>query len=175
MSWQPTHTIDEFITYVHPELHPGTAVKLLSKGFLKGPSLITTIQGGVYAIPNDQLKEIKPMSNAAELSHPGEISGDRVHFKLLPRHLAKDAYKELLEECFGIKRGEYSVIEDLKIICRPSQFARFIILRHTKYAGANDVTNEISGLDLKLVSPAKPKNLIDCSTRTNTAVGEVAA
>ncbi|MDX5412817.1 MAG: hypothetical protein LPK02_07195 [Rhodobacterales bacterium] len=101
-------------------------------------------------------------------SRPGKMSGDRVHFTLKDRHLRREAYQLLLEEVFGIKPGTYDPIRDLKIICRPSQFARFIILRFNKYGEQNDM----AGLDMKLVAPPKAENVIDCSRNPNRVEGD---
>lgn len=103
-------------------------------------------------------------------SKPGKMSGDRVHFTLKDRHLRRDAYRCLLEEVFGINPGQYRIDRDLKVICRPSQFARFIILRHSKYSESNDM----AGLDMQLVSPPKPENVIDCSRNPNRVGGDEA-
>jgi len=103
-------------------------------------------------------------------SRPGKMSQDRVHFSIPARDLEKKNYKAVIEETLGIAKGSYDTYKDLKIICRPSQFARFVILRHVKYGEANNM----AGLNMKLVKPEQPQDIIDCSRNPNTAVGEVA-
>lgn len=112
------------------------------------------------------------MSTYDQATRPSKMSNDRIHFSIPARNLIKKSYIALLSECFGIQKGEFGECEDLKVICRPSQFARFVVLRHTKYAESNSM----SDLNMKLVTPAavKPQNLIDCSMKPNTAVGVAA-
>jgi hypothetical protein len=55
--------------------------------------------------------------------------------------------------------------QDLHVICRPSQFARFVILRHVKY-GEN---NSMADLDMKLVVPEPETSTVqDVSSNPNT-------
>lgn len=112
------------------------------------------------------------MSTYDQATRPSKMSNDRIHFTISARYLVKNSYITLLADCFGIKPGEYNPCEDLKIVARPSQFARFVVLRHTKYAESNSM----SDLNMKLVTPTpvKPQNLIDCSMKPNTAVGATA-
>ena len=86
------------------------------------------------------------------------------------RYLTRKSYIALLRECFGIYEGAFDKSRDLNVICRPSQFARFIVLRHTKHGEENNM----AGLNMKLVSPAPPPNTIDCSRNANTAIGVAA-
>lgn len=129
--------------------------------------------GARFRILFDNLSEIeeKPMQEEpVAQSRPGKMSGDRIHFTIPARLLSRKSYVELLRECFGISHGSFNRTCDLNIVCRPSQFARFVVLRHTKHKE----TNDLACLNMKLVSPAPPANTIDCSRNPNTARGEAA-
>lgn len=171
-AFEPTHTYNMVIW---GKRQPNdTPVRMIQEGL--SASLFEDEKGNLFSALNEYFTLIKKedtMSNIETLPRPGKMSGDRVHFTLTPRHMAKNCYVKLLDEVFGIKSGEYNRDVNLDLVCRPSQFARFIILRHTKY----DESNDMAGLNMKLVSPKpfKPVNQIDCSTRANTAVGEIAA
>lgn len=157
----------------HREWEVGTVVQILAPGLIRSTYRVKFPDGSSGTVACSSIARIAPMSNVTELSRPGKISGDRVHFTVPARQLLKKSYIQLLEDCFGIRQGEYDNHQDLEVVCRPSQFARFIILRHTKHKESN----EMSALNMRLVSPAplKRENKIDCSTRANTAYGEVAA
>lgn len=129
-------------------------------------SILRRDLGGKFLFPKEKNMNTEPTTK------PGKMSGDRVHFTISERDLVKTRYRELIEETLGIKADHYKTSKPLKVICRPSQFARFIILRYTKYAEPNNM----AGLEMKLVSPEpeRPDNLIDCSRNPNTAVGEIA-
>lgn len=97
----------------------------------------------------------------------GRMSPDRIHFTIVARNLEERKYRDLIAETLGISASEYSNTEDLNVICRPSQFGRFIALRHDKYG----IPNNVSQLKAKLVQPAEDK-MIDCSGNPNTATAE---
>lgn len=93
------------------------------------------------------------------------MSQDRVHFTVTNSLLAKKTIRQCLSEVFNIPETHtgslVSKCKDLPIICRPSQFARFIILRHVKYGEKNDMAS----LNMKLVVPEpdvdKPMDVSD--------------
>ena len=99
------------------------------------------------------------------------MSTDRVHFTLDCALLGKTGYQELLYRCFGMEYNEYRDLYnkgvDLDIVCRPSQFARFIVLRETDYGmdTKHNLKNGIRDLGMRLVE-AKPNNKIDVSRRS---------
>lgn len=85
------------------------------------------------------------------------MSQDRVHFTIPGVYLEKQTYRDCVAETLGVdartlKRQSkhfQASYEDLHVICRPSQFARFIILRHVKY----EEQNNMAPLNMKLVKP----------------------
>ena len=97
------------------------------------------------------------------------MSHDRVHFTVPNQHLLKSAIRDVLNETMGISVDKMAAKsrlgEDLHIICRPSQFARFIILRFTKY----NEPNNMACLRMELVLPPKVEEAIDVSRNPNTA------
>ncbi|NKX37326.1 hypothetical protein HGG70_05180 [Rhodobacteraceae bacterium R_SAG4] len=134
----------------------------LTRAYVFSPST------GAISVPNETLTPIITEEPMTIQPRPNKQSRDRIQFVLKSNHLARKAYKALLEECFGIAPGSFDPQKELVIVCRPSQFARFVVLRHSKYSEANDM----SGLDMKLLSPNAPSNMIDCSENPNTAIGE---
>lgn len=83
------------------------------------------------------------------------MSKDRVEFKL--PHNRIQELRELLKECFNITSSEYSQMcgrfsgccqseNDVTIVCRPSQFARFLIKRNDM-----GLTNGFKELKPKLI------------------------
>jgi len=100
------------------------------------------------------------------------MSRDRVHFTIPANYLHKTNIQLCIEETLGLRNASMLKAmarndEDLHIICRPSQFARFIILRHVKYGEPNNM----ACLGMKLVVPPKPDTAIDVSKNPNI-VGE---
>lgn len=101
------------------------------------------------------------------------MSKDRVHFYANADKLGDRKYRNLLATAFGLTEREIpwsvpsqivdGVVErqQFKIICRPSQFARFLIWRNE--AG---FTNDFKGLDAKLVPAETQPKEIDVSTRS---------
>jgi hypothetical protein len=98
-----------------------------------------------------------------------KMSHDRVHFTVSERYLKREAYIDCLVEVFGLDRSHLLVLanrdKDLQVICRPSQFARFIILRHVKYGEANNM----ACLNMQLVVPQPETfDVQDVSKHPNT-------
>lgn len=102
------------------------------------------------------------------MGNPIIMSRDRVHFTVLSCYLLKSNIRDCLVETLGVARSliiDMSRKErDLHIICRPSQFARFIILRHVKY----NEPNNMACLNMRLVSPPKIEEALDVSRNPNT-------
>jgi len=82
------------------------------------------------------------------------MSKDRVEFKVPSGKLYKSEYQTLLWVHFKIARDDllraYRAGRDVTIICRPSQFARFLIARHRK-----GVPNSFTDLDPQLIPDCK--------------------
>jgi hypothetical protein len=97
------------------------------------------------------------------------MSRDRVHFTIPAMLLLKTPIRECIEETLGINTGKLYKMgradEALHIVCRPSQFARFVILRSVKYKEPNNM----AGLNMRLVAPPKEETAIDVSKNPNTA------
>lgn len=95
-------------------------------------------------------------------------SRDRVRFNVGPNALAKSGMADLLQEVFGISSSELCAHKDycdgITIVCRPSQFARFLILRNDR-----DMPNGFKELNPVLFVPEeeKRKQPIDASGRPN--------
>ena len=93
------------------------------------------------------------------------MSKDRVHF-YLPGQCANDdddrtkALDRAATEAFRLPLSHAKAIRKrrVEIICRPSQFARFMILRNN-YGGVND----FKGLDARLVKLPEPPEQLDVS------------
>lgn len=100
-----------------------------------------------------------------------KMSHDRVHFTIPTRYLERETIRNCIKETLGISvttgrfsHGDYhSMYDDLHVICRPSQFARFVILRHVKYGEPNNM----SCLDMKLVVREQKSKQIDVSGNMN--------
>jgi len=98
-----------------------------------------------------------------------KMSHDRVHFTIFEKYLNKQTIRNCIHETLGIRPNELprvskyhnSGYKDLHVICRPSQFARFVIQRHVKYGEPSNM----SCLNMKLVQPEECKPLIDASDR----------
>lgn len=91
------------------------------------------------------------------------MSKDRIQFTL-PESVRfgkfRWQYEQLLDQVFGISASEAAPDGDLKIICRPSQFGRFLVLRHL-----DGVTNAFSCLNAAFVPNTEQKRIIDASQR----------
>lgn len=103
------------------------------------------------------------------------VSKDRVRFHLAMRYfqlnktsngMCRNTCIDILVECFGFS-GEYwehtmhSWSEGFDIICRPSQFARFIVRRHEK----GDCINGIRDLNPVLQQVQQEQDAIDMLCR----------
>ena len=89
------------------------------------------------------------------------MSRERVRF-VIPECLLNNSqrgkYLKLLDEIFGIKQHEVPRSGEMTIVCRPSQFGRFIIRRYE--SGAQ---NLVQALDPKIVPAEEPKRVFDVS------------
>lgn len=97
-----------------------------------------------------------------------KMSHDRVHFTVYERYLHKQTIIDCLVETLGLDEPHLKFLarknKDLHVICRPSQFARFVILRHIKYGEPNNM----SCLNMKLVVPEPDRiEVQDVSTKPN--------
>lgn len=101
------------------------------------------------------------------MSKPTDMSRDRVHFTVPAQYLSKSTIRDCLVETLGLNetqlRAMGSADQDLHIICRPSQFARMIILRHIKYGEPNNM----ACLNMRLVTPPREQEAIDVSRNPN--------
>jgi hypothetical protein len=91
------------------------------------------------------------------------MSRDRVHFKLPYSCGSRDVFVlEAAIYAFGLSRAEASTTmrNGLTLVCRPSQFARFLIKRD-ELGG----TNDFKGLKAVLVPAPLEKTEIDVSKR----------
>lgn len=98
-----------------------------------------------------------------------KMSHDRVHFTVPEGYLHKQTIIDCLVETLGLDPMRLKLFarkkKDLHVICRPSQFARFVILRHIKYGEPNNM----SCLDMKLVVPEPEQfDIQDVSKNPNT-------
>lgn len=95
------------------------------------------------------------------------MSKDRVRFTIpgayLTRSSAED-YLKLLDDVFGIALGGTKWGDDVTIICRPSQFARFLIERHKR-----GISNQFAVLNAELfqVSEERRPTIFDASAEPN--------
>lgn len=104
----------------------------------------------------------------------GQMSKDRVRFEMCPRYFTehnsksgmhKDVAVEVLNKAFGPPRGNRTSWRcamkqhphGFEIVCRPSQFARFIVYRNEM----GNCINGISDLRPKIVEPLERKLLSD--------------
>lgn len=104
---------------------------------------------------------------------PEARSHDRVHFTIPSTLLIKRTIRDCIEETLGINGSGLLEManreENLNIICRPSQFARFVILRHVKYGEQNNM----ACLNMRLILPEdnKTQSIRDVSANPNTSGG----
>lgn len=90
------------------------------------------------------------------------MSHDYVEFRY-DGILAGEAGRRAAEEAFGLNSAQVRG-SNLTIRCRPSQFARFLILRND-YGGKNGFKE----LQPRLVSPnARHGHVVDCIKRPNS-------
>ncbi len=94
----------------------------------------------------------------------GKMSHDRVHITIRGCYLDRPPIRQCIYNAFGIPDSEIaresrhalSPYRDLHIICRPSQFARFIISRHVEF----DQPNNMADLNMRLVQPEAPREYV---------------
>jgi hypothetical protein len=86
------------------------------------------------------------------------MSTDRVRFTVPATRIWKESsyrqetttqrkYRNLLKECFGLTENELPRGGDLVVVCRPSQFARFIVRRYE----IDEIQNQFSELKPELI------------------------
>jgi hypothetical protein len=94
------------------------------------------------------------------------MSKDRVRFSIQHSKLDKQAYRDVLCDVFGMTERELptDTCNDrrLTIICRPSQFARFLILRDR--AG---IANGFKELEPELIPEEPIKTVVEVWNRPN--------
>lgn len=104
-------------------------------------------------------------------SKKGQMSGDRVRIVIPERYLNIPAVQRAMQGAFGLTSEEVRCLprskdryanDGLEVICRPSQFARFVILRN-EYGG----NNSIKDLQPELFVPAISAQPLDVSKRRN--------
>jgi hypothetical protein len=104
-------------------------------------------------------------------SKPGRMSGDRVRIVLPERRMKRDAFMRAAQEAFSLSAGELAALPKcqdhylnggVEVICRPSQFGRFMILRN-EYGDDNSVKD----LQPELFRPTPVKQPLDVSRRKN--------
>ena len=103
------------------------------------------------------------------------MSKDRVHITIRECYIQKQEIRDCIAETFGIQENQLPRVskhyqagyKDLHVVCRPSQFARFVILRHVKYGQPNNM----ACLNMKLVLPEPEVAFVDASKNPNTAGG----
>ena len=95
----------------------------------------------------------------------GYMSKDRVRFKIGGYKLSasskeSDGYRKLLKDVFNLDCYDKCDYSDIEIICRPSQFARFMIKRHS--IGLQNTFSEL-GATLFTPEPAEKQRVFDVS------------
>jgi hypothetical protein len=104
-------------------------------------------------------------------SKPGRMSGDRVRIVLPERRMKRNAFIRAAQEAFSLSADELRALQKcedhygcrgVEVICRPSQFGRFMILRN-EYGDDNSVKD----LQPELFRPAPVKQPLDVSRRKN--------
>lgn len=87
------------------------------------------------------------------------MSRDRVKFFVGPRYFG-DSLPDILSRAFGGTKSHWRLTmedseEGLMFVCRPSQFARFIVHRHDLFQGVNGVKD----LAPELISEEEAENI----------------
>lgn len=111
-------------------------------------------------------------------------SKDRVRFHLPPRYFTgnqhstngmdRDICVEVLVRAFAVSESDVRGVminhnQGFDILCRPSQFARFIVIRHE----IGDCINGVRDLDPKIVCPC-PDHLLVIANRSGQSIEDVA-
>lgn len=92
------------------------------------------------------------------MTNTNQMSKDRVRFTINSHVIKRTGIVELLREVFGL----VEVWPNMKIICRPSQFCRFMIKRNEM-----DMTNGFKELEPELFTPTPNTGAVDVSKRPN--------
>lgn len=105
------------------------------------------------------------------VSSPGKMSQDRIQFILPPRYfqtrqtsngMRRETCVNILAEVFGLCPADWNRFmcqypHGITILCRPSQFARFIVRRFE----ADECINGVKDLDPSIELSTKPVTLYD--------------
>lgn len=101
------------------------------------------------------------------------MSRDRVRFLMGPRYFLRSRGArsngmdraralDVMANAFGVRADEANALfeahpDGFLVVCRPSQFARFIVLRHDAMLGTGGV-NGVNDLEPELFVPAGPRD-----------------
>ena len=115
-----------------------------------------------------EMHRLRASQQRRETDVGNKMSQDRVRFKILGRRLHDNpCYVQVISDCFGIARSEIEKCgyhdKDMTVVCRPSQFARFIIRRQD-----TGMQNLIKELDAVLFTPKPEPEEYDVSKKPNT-------
>ena len=95
-----------------------------------------------------------------------KMSHDRVQFTLSMHNMSKGrtAHRRILKQAFGTSVDVYNLRTDLTIVCRPSQFARFLIYRNEEIK-ANQIAgcNTFADMNPLLYPASSAGDIIDVS------------
>lgn len=94
------------------------------------------------------------------------MSKDRVKFKIPWNRLSSNTYRQVIRQAFSLKDHEIPRCGDFTITCRPSQFARFLILRNN--AGERNGFKELEPVLLAGDYREQPPKKIEVWDRKNT-------
>jgi len=93
------------------------------------------------------------------------MSKDRVRFTLTPNMARCHSHQQLVEDTLGIPACDVKKYGDaykpMRIVCRPSQFARFLIVRNKR-----GLQNGFKDLEPELFCPDMPEE-VDASRNPN--------
>lgn len=108
--------------------------------------------------------------NCPNQSRPGKRSVDRVKFKLTLNYTSESPSdcQRVVSKAFNVTQEKARTLleQEATIVCRPSQFARFIIMRNE--AG---ITNWVKNLNAELFIPEPESTIIDVSSRPRSNHG----
>jgi hypothetical protein len=92
-----------------------------------------------------------------------KMSHDRIKFEL--HRMQTREFRDLVQEVFGfsLPSRNISPCEAVTVICRPSQFARFLVLRNSR-----GFSNDFKGLNAELFTPSDQPETVDVSGNPNT-------
>lgn len=93
------------------------------------------------------------------------MSKDRVRFTLTSNMTRCHRYQQLVEDTLGIPASDVKKYGDaykpMTVVCRPSQFARFLIVRNNR-----EIQNGFKELEPHLFHPEMPE-VVDASRNPN--------